>query len=128
MHGLADPSVGAGERASLPHRGHVFRLCDLIIDLLAVSISILQLLLLLLLVRVYFQLLGCFALLRRVRVFVESAEQEVEHNGMRSDEIGEGDREVALVLEEQLEGVDHHEHKLDLGVVGKGVYSTHSHK
>lgn len=65
-------------------------------------------------IRVRLQLFGRFAFLGRVRALVEAGEEEVEHERVGSDEISKGNRVVAFIFEEQLEGVDHDEHKLDL--------------
>ena len=49
-----------------------------------------------------------------VRPLVEVREQEVEHDRMGTNEVRESAREVALVPEQQLEGVGHHQDELDL--------------
>lgn len=108
MHRLANPPVGAGEGSSLPDSIFFARLF-----LLHVAVALLLLLLQSLsLIVVGFHLL--LAVLGRVGALVEAGEQKVEHEGVRTDKVREGNREVAVVLEEQLEGMDHHEHKLNL--------------
>lgn len=106
MHRLANPPVGAREWCALP-QGRLFagrRRGDLLVDQL----------LLLTLVRVYFHLLRRLVVPCVVRALVEAREQEVEHDCVGANEVREGDREVAIVLEQQLERVHHDEHELDL--------------
>ena len=50
-----------------------------------------------------------------VRLLVEVREQEVEHDGVGTDEVSERDRIVALVPDQQLESVSHHQDELNLG-------------
>lgn len=111
MYRLADPPIGAHKRRSLPSRRVA------IVDLLHLLAAALHYAIVLLWSRigVYFHFLARLAVLGRVRALVEASEQEVEHDGVRSDEVRKGDREVAVVLEEQLECVGHHQHELDLG-------------
>lgn len=57
----------------------------------------------------------CFSLLLALDVglLVEVGEEEVEHDWVQTDEPDEGLGVVAL-HEEELEGVDHHQHELHL--------------
>lgn len=48
-----------------------------------------------------------------VCLFVESREQEVEEDGMSSNEVGKVDWIVAVVFEQQLEGMNHYQHELN---------------
>lgn len=66
------------------------------------------------LLRIHFHFLARFAVLGCVRALIEAGEQEVEHEGVGADKVREGNREVAVVLEEQLECMDHHHHELNL--------------
>lgn len=112
MNGLAYPTICAHERCPLSELGQfiVLRLDLLVATLHCLSIVVLGCRR----VRVYFHLLSRFTILGVVRALVESGEQEVEHDGVRSDKVREGDREVAVVLEQQLECVGHHHHELHL--------------
>lgn len=51
-------------------------------------------------------------LLLCIRLFVESRKQEIEKDSMSSNEVGEIDWIVAVIFNEQLEGVNHHQHEL----------------
>lgn len=51
-------------------------------------------------------------LLLCIGLFVESWEQEVEEDGMSSNEVGEIDWIIAIIFDEQLEGVDHYQYEL----------------
>lgn len=48
-----------------------------------------------------------------VGLLVEIREQEIEQDGMGSNEVCEVNGIVAVVLKEQLEGMHHDQHKLD---------------
>ena len=49
---------------------------------------------------------------------VELREEEEEHDGVRADEVGELPGEVAVVVEDELEAVDHDADELDHLQVG----------
>lgn len=107
---LTNPSVWSGEALTSRHTSVDHRRLHLLVDGLLCSISIQQGICS---ICIGLQLLR-LPFLGRVCALVEAREQKVEHDGVGANEVGEGNRVVAVVLEEQLEGMDHDEYELDL--------------